>query len=162
MVRSRAVTPQQLRDFAATKDQEGRAAIERGDAEAAAVAYHQANTARAAAARMETLTGRASVVHDERMQVTQEQVARGALERARTAAKSASPLHVAITHDTRGKNGGPRWRSANVYAKKRLKIAPSSLTNYTSGKLPCPRRVADAVAGDFPELGVIWKKGIVE
>lgn len=160
MVRSRAVTPQELRNFAATKDAEGQAAIERGDAEAAAVAYHQANTARAAAKAMETLTGRASVVQDERMQTTPEQVARGALERARSSAPT--PLHYAITHDTKGKNGSPRWRSGNVYAQKRLKISPSSFVNYTSGKLPCPRAVADKVREDFPALDWVWKKGIVE
>lgn len=56
----RRLTPEALRDRAAEKDRAGQAALEAGDARAAAVAFNQANLLRLAASEMERL-GRESL-----------------------------------------------------------------------------------------------------
>lgn len=155
MVRSAAVTPQEWRALADKKDAEALEAAGRGDVEAAFVASHVANTARAVAKRLEegtpSLTTRSVDVQDKEM-LTSQLARRG---RAVARAAASNDLLRAIAAD-------PRWGSARVYARTRLKIAPSSLTHYMSGVSPCPRAVDEKIRKDFPTLSWTWKKGVVE
>lgn len=50
-----------------------------------------------------------------------------------------------------------KWGSAANYARRVLKIAPSTFSNYMAGKVDPPDSVKDRVAKDFPK--VLFFKG---
>lgn len=84
--------------------------------------------------------------------VTSTQLARRG--RAIAASKADNALKLAITQDS-------RWGSLRVYAKRRLKISPGSLTAYMQDR-PCPAAIDRKIREDFPDLVWNWPKGLTD
>lgn len=70
------------------------------------------------------------------------------------AAKSRDRLLIAISES--------KWRSQEDYARERLQVSPGALSGYRSGRMPCPRRVADLVRKDFGIGYDYWRRGVVD
>lgn len=88
--------------------------------------------------------------------VTQEQFQRRGF--AVAAAKAHNAMLQAIGAD-------PKFKSLRKYVrirKRQLGCSLSSLSGYMNGSAPCPKRVADVVAADFPKLRWTWPAGITD
>ncbi|MDQ3259412.1 MAG: hypothetical protein M3Q00_01280, partial [Pseudomonadota bacterium] len=155
-----ALTPVELLALATDKDTAGRAALEAGDAVAAAVAFHQAEVCRAAAREMARLTVTSPDDYNKGMNQAQATLARRGRGVAKAAATNA--LLKAIAEDAQGPDGSARWGSGTVYAARRLRISQPAFSGYMSGRTPCPRHVDKKVREDFPGISWSWKKGVVD
>lgn len=187
------MTPEELRRLADEKeteakkaDDDGRAALDRGEAKVAAGLFilgkslrHQAEVRRLAADEMDrigekSLASHSQDVHtgsDVNTNFAKDVLARRGRGVARAyAKKSKNWLYTAIEEDLMGSSlnedgipvPAPRWRSGADYAERSLKVSQSALTGYLLGRTAVPRRVDTRVAKDFPLAKRRWPKGVVD
>lgn len=159
----RSLTPEDLREKAAEKDRAGQAALEAGDARAAAVALHQANVLRLAASELERL-GRNALPAPRKMRTI------GTMEMPQVRSRGAAVSEAKTKDPTLFQEILAHHRSSlPEWAARQRDLSHNTAQSWVKrgkGGRPIPRRWADRLAAEFDDVRLAdpanWPKGIRE
>src|SRR5688500_16371430 len=140
-----------MRSLAAERDKRADAALARFDTDEAGRLVLEATKWLAAASERERLEHESMLTERSRTFKVDEMTPTRLSQRGRRIAAGHAGDNVLLLAISKS-----RWGSMTNYARKRLKIAPSTLSQYMSGKVEAPADVAEKVAGDFPDVPWVW------